>query len=282
MASFIPPQLISPPPAPPRPAGLFDVALGPLPMPFPEAEGGGLQYVPDTCEDDVFMYAINCPAVSGSKTFSGIESAVSGAPFAVITSYQCLTQGWSFDEVRQRVLTRMELHEQRAVERRVWQGWNASTGQGTQAGLLSTATDVGASACPKEALARLEQTLADNSIVGGIIHARPFMAAHLAKDLLIYKDGRIWRTTGAGTPVVFGQGYDGSIPNGTPPTSGSSTEAMYASGRILIWGSNAVVPPIDQTLDRSTNTVYAIAEKVFVALMECGAWYTTVTRSCTT
>jgi hypothetical protein len=251
-------------------------------MPFPEAEGGGVQYVPDACEDDIFLYSITCPPVSGSKTFSGIESAVSGAPFAVITSYTCGTIGWTFAEVEQRVRLRMQLREQRAVERRVWQGWDLSNGQGTQAGLFASAVDTGATSCPTDAIARLEQTLADNGVVGGIIHARPYMSSHLAKSHLIREGTGNRFYTKMGTPVVFGQGYDGSIPNGSPPTSGSTTEAMYASGRILIWGGDTVVPPLRETIDRSLNQQYALAERVFVAALECGVWYTTVTRSCST
>ncbi len=281
MAALIPPGLIPAPTPPQRPPGLFDVALGPMPMPFPEAEGGGVQYVPDACEDDIFLYSITCPPVSGSKTFSGIEAAVSGAPFAVITSYTCGSIGWTFAEVEQRVRLRMQLREQRAVERRVWQGWNLSNGQGTQAGLFANATNVGDTGCVTEAIAKLEQALADNGVVGGIIHARPYMAPHLGNGHLLEPNGRGWKTHN-GTPIVFGQGYDGSAPGGSPPTSGSAAEAMYATGRVLLWGGDTVVPPLQQTLNRDTNQQYALAERVFVAALECGAWYTNVTRNCTT
>lgn len=283
MAALIPPVLIPAPAVPGRNPGLFDVALGPMPMPLEPAQGGGIQYVPDACIDDTYMYAINCPPVSGSKTFVGVETAVSGAPFAVITSYACGTIGWTFEEVKHRVLTRMMLWEQRSVERRVWQGWNLSNGQGTMPGLFSTASNVGDSGCPREGIARLEQALADNGVAGGYIHARPYMAPWLAYNRLIVpadSQGRRFKTP-LGTPIVFGQGYDGSAPGGSPPASGATAEAMYASGRILIWGSEAVVPPLDQTMDRAQNQQYALAEKVFVATVECGVWYTNTTRGCT-
>jgi hypothetical protein len=175
----------------------------------------------------------------------------------------------------------MALREQTAVERRVWQGWNLSNGLGIQAGLFANAVNVGNTGCVTEALAQLEQNLANNGVIGGIIHARPYMAAHLKQAHLIEKQGRVWYTA-AGNPVVFGQGYDGSIPGGSPPTSGSTSEAMFASGRVLIWAGETVVPPIDQTMNRSTNQITALAERVFIAALECGAWYTTVTRSCAT
>ena len=281
MAALVPPVLIPAPPVPQRNPGLFDVALGPMPMPMETAQGGGIQYVPDTCVDDTYMYAINCPPVSGSKTFSGIEAPVSGAPFGVITSYTCGTIGFTFAEVKQRVLTRMQLWEQRAVERRVWQGWNLSNGQGTQPGLFATATNLGDSACTVQAVARLEQALADNGVAGGYIHARPYMMPFLADNHLIESDSRFRRFyTPRGTPIVFGEGYDGSAPGGTPPVSGATAEAMYASGRIMIMSSDAVVPPLEQTMDRSLNQQYALAEKVFVVSLECGSWYTNVTRGC--
>ena len=280
MANIAPPVLIEAPPSPPRPYGLFDVALGPLPMPRVEAQGGGVQYVPDTCEDDVFLYAINCPPVSGSKTFSGIETAVSGAPFGVITSYTCGSLGFSWEEIEQRVRTRMTLREQRAVERRVWQGIDGSNGQGIQAGLLRGATALTAAGCVTEAIELLEQQLADAGVVGGIIHARPGMAAHLATSHLL-KEGPGRRfTTPLGTPYAFGQGYNGTGPAGEATTA--DTEYMYASGRVLIWGSDIEIPDPRQTMNRSTNQMFVLGEKVYVVLIECGVWSTVVTRSCAT
>lgn len=280
MANVAPPVLIEAPPPPPRPYGLFDVALGPLPMPRDEAQGGGVQYVPDTCEDDVFLYAINCPPVSGSKTFSGIETAVSGAPFAVLTSYTCGSLGWSWEEIQARVRTRMQLREQRAVERRVWTGINNVNGLGVQPGLLRGATDLGASGCITEGIEVLEQALADNGVVGGIIHARPGMAAHFAQSKLL-RDGPGNRlTTPLKTPISFGQGYDGTGPTGQVVTG--DVEYVYASGRVLIWGSEIDIPDPRQTMDRPANQMLVLGEKVYVALIECGAWATAVTRTCAT
>lgn len=279
MANIAPPVLIEAPPAPMRPYGLFDVAMGPLPMPREEAQAGGVQYVPDTCVDEIFMYAINCPPVSGDKTFSGIDTAVSGAPFGVITSYTCGSVGWTIQEIEERIRTRMAMSEQRAVERRLWQGWNLSTGQGTQAGLFRGATSLGSAACPVEAMELLEQALADNGVVGGIIHARPGMAPHLINNHQFTEQGRLRRTY-IGTPIVFGQGYDGTGPAGEAPTT--TVEYMYASGRVLIWGSEIQIPDPRQTMDRTANQMYAIGEKVYVVLVECGVWAVAVTRDCTT
>lgn len=274
------PALIDAPPPPPRPYGLFDVALGPLPFPVDPAVGAGIQYVPDVCVKDVFVYQMNCPAVSGSKVFSGLDAPISGSPFGVITSYTCGSIGFSLSEAEDRVRTRMMLREQRAVERRVWQGWDASNGLGTVPGLFRSATDLGSAGCVTEAVEMLEQALADNGIIGGMIHARPGMSAHLTNNYLIYEGpGRVKRTV-IGTPYVFGHGYDGSGPAGQAATG--SDEYMYASGRVLIWATDIQIPDPRQTLDRTANQMYLLGEKVYLAVVECGSWAVKVTRTCTT
>lgn len=270
------PSLIPTPPAPPRPYGLFDVALGPMPFPEAGAMGGGIQYVPDTCEDDVFVYAMNCPPVSGTKSFSGNEPAISGTPFGVFTSYTCGSIGYSFAEVEQKVRLRMQLREQRGVERRLWQGVPQG-GIGGLPGLFQSATALSAASCITEALFSLEQALADNGVVGGIIHARPGMSAVMAQAHLLETRGR-QLVTRLGTPVVFGQGYNGTGPAGQATTA--TTEYMYASGRVLIWGSDTWVPPIGETMDRSLNQIYTVAERIFDVIVECGSWAIQVTHDC--
>lgn len=271
------PLLIPTPQAPPRPPGLFDVALGPMAFPNSDAMGGGIQYVPDTCEDDVFIYAMNCPAVSGSKTFSGNEPAISGTPFGVYTSYTCGSIGYSFAEVEQKVRLRMQLREQRAVERRVWQGVPAG-GTGGIPGHFQSASTLSAASCATEALFSLEQALADNGVIGGIIHARPGMGAVLAQAHLIERNQRGQIFTKNGTPVVLGHGYAGTGPTGQAVTA--TTEYMYASGRVLIWGSDVDVPPIGQTMDRALNQIYTVAERIFATIVECGSWAIQVTHDC--
>ena len=281
MATFLGPMFIEPPPAPPRPYGLFDVALGPMSFPVEAAVGGGVQYIPETCENNVYLYDMTCPAVSGSKTFDNLDTAISGSPFAVITSFICGSVGMKEDEVRRRVLTRMQLHEQRAVERRVWQGQTLAQGQGAITGLFRGATNLGTAGCVTEAVELLEQALADNGIVGGMIHARPGMAAHLEQAHQIqYATGRRLQTC-LGTPFVFGQGYDGSGPSGQ--AADGDSEWMYASGRILIWQDTEIaVPNLDQVFRQSSNERIAIAERVYAVVVECGVWTLEVTRTCTT
>jgi len=249
MAIMNAPEFIATPQPPPRPYGIFDVALGPMPFPVPASQAGGVLYVPDTCNSDVFLYAMNCPPVSGSKTFSTNEFPVSGAPFAVITSYTCGALGYSFEEAEQKVRTR-------------------------------GAIDLGPSGCVTEAIEVLEQALADNGVIGGMIHARPGISAHLQTSFLLYEGpGRVKRTV-LNTPYVFGQGYDGSGPTGQP--ADTNTEWLYASGRVVIWQSDVEVPDPRQTFDRRNNQQMLLAERIYAVAIECGVWATQVTRNCVT
>ncbi len=265
------------PPTPPmRPAGLFDVGMGPMPFPAPAAVGGGVQYIPDTC-GDVYLWDMQCPPVSGAKTFQALPAAVTGLPFSVNTSYTCSIVGMPYEEAKRRVLTRHQLRVQMGVERRFWSGGPAPGA--FIPGLLRGATALTAASCPTVAIATLEQALADNGIAGGIIHARPYMSAFLANNHVLEKQGRGW-VTKMGTPVVFGMGYDGTGPAGEAVTA--TVEYMYATGRVPIWYDPEVwVPPVD-VFNQSLNTLSLVAEQVYALGIECGKWSVAVTRDCTT
>jgi len=276
--ALVPPNVIDPPAPPPRPYGIFDVALGP--MPFPGPPGGGVQYVPDVCEDNYYIIPIDCPAITGEKTFDVSTPSVSGSPFVVMTTYICPPIGFDFDEAKRRVLTRLSLREQTAVEQRIWSGTSGTLG--TITGLFRNAVNLGTAGCPVEAIELLEQTLADNDVPGGIIHARPGMSAHLTNNYLIHYQnvGRALSTV-IRTPLAFGRGYDGSGPTGQ--AADGTTEWMYASGRILIWQDPEIfVPPPGQVLNKSTNQLSLVAERMYAVAVECGVWAVQVTRTCTT
>lgn len=267
-----------PPPPPVVQPGLFDVSLGPMPFPSPNAVGGGVQYIPDSC-GDVYLWDMQCPPVSGSKTFQTLATPVSGYPFAVVTSYQCSIVGMPYEEADKRVRTRMQLRAQRGVEKRFWSGGNAPGLPGVT-GLLRGATPLTAASCPITALSILEQGLADNLIVGGVIHARPYMLPFLANAHVLIPNGRGWKTM-LGTPVVFGQGYDGTGPNGEAVTT--TVEYMYATGRVVIWQDAEVfVNPIEGGFNQSTNVLTLVAEQVYAMGIECGKFSVAVTRDCTT
>jgi len=245
-----------------------------------DAARGGVEYKPDVCDGTYALIPMDCPAVSGSKSFTGVEATVSGGPFVVLTSYQCTPVGTTLAEAERRVRLRMQLREQRAVEERIWTG--VASGLGTMASLFSTATVIGPASCPVQAMELLEQWLVDNDVLGGIIHMRPGMMPHMADHFQIElpSKSRTYKTH-LGTSVVFGQGYAGTGPTGQATTT--TTEWMYASGRVLVWrDSDVLVPPAPQVLDRSSNILYLTAERGYAVSIECGVAAIEVTRDCTT
>jgi hypothetical protein len=267
-----------PPPPPVRPPGLFTAAIGPMPFPSPNAVGGGVQYIPDDC-GDVFLWDMQCPPVSGSKTFSALPTIVSGAPFAVYSSYTCSIVGIDYEEARRRTLTKASLFMQEGVERRFWQGSLATPGLPGMTGLLRGSTPLAAASCVTSAIALMEQALADNNIISGVIHARPYMAPFFAARHQLEKNGPGWMTK-MGTPIVFGGGYDGTGPNGEAVTA--TTEYMYVTGRVPIWQDPEIfVNPVEGGLNRSTNVLTLVAEQVYAVGIECGKFSVAVTRDCT-
>lgn len=279
MAVFNALYYTDPPPPPVRPPGLFDAAVGPMPFPSPNAVGGGVQYIPDTC-GDVYFWGMNCPPVSGSKTFNTLPPPLSGFPFAVYTSYSCSIVGIDYAEAVQRVRTNADLRMQRGVETVFWSGTNAAPGLPGLTGLLRGATPLTAAACPMVAVATLEQALTDNKIIGGVIHARSYMAPFLARSRQLFPRGRGWQTA-LGTPVVFGKGYDGTGPAGEAVSA--TVEYMYATGRPVIWQDPEVwVNPLDGGFNTSTNVLTLVAEQIYAMGIECGKFSVAVTRDCTT
>jgi hypothetical protein len=222
---------------------------------------------------------MNCPPVSGSKTFQSLPSPVSALPFAVLTSYTCNIVGIPYDEAVQRTLTRASLFMQEGTERAFWQGGNAPGLPGLT-GLLRGSTPLTAASCPVTAISILEQGLADNNIIGGVIHARPYMLPFLANNHQIIPNGRGWKTN-LGTPLVFGQGYDGTGPNGEAVTT--TVEYMYATGRPVIYQDPEIfVNPVEGGFNQSTNVLTLLAEQVYAMGIECGKFSVAVTRDCTT
>jgi len=260
------------PPAPPRrPYGLFDVVT-PASLPRLEAEVGGIEYQPDTC-GTVRLWASECEAVTAKVFDEGVDTLFAD-PFVVYDTWLCGSIGFSLEDIGRRLQVRMDLGEQRAVETRLWQGASVLGVDG----LFADAVSLGTADCVTDGVRLLEQALADNSISGGIIHARSGMSAHFANEHLVDRIGDV-EYTHARTPVVFGQGYDGTGPAGQAPTA--TSEWIYASGRVLVWRGNDIDVVTRQVLDRATNQQYGLRERPYLLTVECGIWAVNVTRTCT-
>lgn len=258
--------LIDPPAPPLPPPGLLSAAVGPLPLPQ-HASLDGLQYVLDSCGNAEVQPAA-CGTDLNLAAFEASDGVLTASPFLVVASSECGKVGQSDAEVEGRVRRRLQLKEQYAVERAFWGGTVAVPGylQSITVDSLAAVTTGGVTA----GLSALEQALADNYGLPGLIHVRPRMAAWMSNAGLLRWEGQVARTA-RGNVVVFGDGYSGEGPAGEDPALDGSTEWMYATGRVLTWRDDVFVPPLAQVFSRSDNQQRALAFRTYAVGVECYA-----------
>lgn len=272
----LPAMIVDLPGLPATPNGLMEAAVGPLDMPVHMQTSGAL-VEQDACGDPR-LYPTVCitppyPAIS----YDPGDSMMQVFPFNVYASIVCGAMGQSFERATQRVRNRLQMAEARGVEQGFWGAGGGALGGVIQAlNALSPVTILGVGPqSPVEAVSLLEQQMA--STYGGVplIHARPRMGAYLgSKGILTERNPA---RTHFGSTVVLGAGYAGTAPDGTAPTA--TDEWMYATGRVVIWRSEVVVPPPTQIMNRTTNQLGLHAMRTYAVGIECGVYAVQVTRA---
>jgi len=250
------------PPAPPLPGpGLLSAAVGPLPLPV-HAQADGLQYQLDSC-GDVRLWPLDCEGDPPAKEFDPGPDVLASEAFMVYASLVCGAAGTTLEEAEGRVRRRLQLKEQYGVERAFWGGTTDVPGY-LQSNTVET---LPAQALPVDALSRLEQALADNYGLPGLIHVRPETATWLGHEGIVRWDASSQTLkTWAGNTVVVGSGYGNAGPDGTTPAAGAW---MYATGRTIVWRDEVFVPRLRETFNQKTNEVYALAERAYALAVEC-------------
>lgn len=116
----------------------------------------------------------------------------------------------------------------------------------------------------QEALAFLEDAIGATGRQG-LIHAPPSIITAWARDFLVFRDGQRLVTPN-GTPVVSGDGYIDTKPDGTPAL-GATEQYAYATGPVQIIRSEVFMTPetVREALDRETNLITYRAERTLVA-----------------
>ncbi|MGI5292791.1 hypothetical protein ACQEVF_57100 [Nonomuraea polychroma] len=185
---------------------------------------------------------------------------VNGSPFIVYAGVTCgpVANPLPEDVARRR----LALGEQWRVERTVWER-QLATADAVEATGAATAVPV------VDAVAALEQALANLFGGQGVIHVPVRAAAHLAAAQLIERDGQMKRTTTIGTPVAVGGGYPGTGTDGSPPTAGQMH--LYATGPVVVRRSDVVVPATLRSgaLNTSTNQALVVAERTYAVTTDC-------------
>lgn len=261
------------------PAGLLYPIDGPLPRRRKYDLLSAVQFV-DTgtvhSESGVQVYpfptdlpALHNPCSSGAGSYGTKDE---GTPTVVVnfggfTAYlpiSCTTRGIGDDAAFvNRARVAFAAKESYAVELQLSRDY-AVIGNPhlTQGGL--TALGAGA-VTPYEALALIENSIAAETAIEGLIHADPATVTAWAKDVLVVDDGGVLVTVANGTRVVSGAGYVGIHP-ADEAAPGTSQAWVFATGPVQVLRSEMYVIPetIEEAVDRTFNDVTYRAERNYV------------------
>lgn len=247
--------------------GIFQAAIGPLDFPDVHMRGGGLWWQEAMCGGGS-GYEINCIDALADKDFSeagtGIVTAV---PFVVKSNFVCAPTVIE----RMEALARQNFFsiEQSLVEQVFSEGLFA---QAPSLANNPNVVDLSAAAPATEVIgtiSALEDWIYCTQQYGprAVLHMPTAVANYLKSEHLIEFDGFRWRTP-HGTVVSFGC-YSGLEPDGDAPAAG--TFWVYVTGQTVVYrAGDFEQPPVEGSLDRTTNQWTGLVEREYVVAFECG------------
>jgi hypothetical protein len=273
MAGIVPGRLITAPEPIGRRYGLLSAAAGPIDLP-PHGAGGGVRYVPVSC-GEAHAWPIECTGeavVSTAKQGDPGDELVEANPFAVYASYECGSVGYTPREFTDKVLRRLANGEQGAVEYSLWTG-NSDVG-GVDLGISNFQDDASAITVADDSdlasvVSAMEEWAYFTMRYGNVayIHAPVSMAAWFGTNHLIRFENGLYKTD-FGSIIVFGGGYPGTGANGEAAPVGGAY--MHITGQTTVYRSaEPFVYPVPQTLDKSTNQYFLLAEREYAVAFDC-------------
>lgn len=274
---------VAQPPVGPSRYGLFMPANGPLDMPA-HADISGITYEEEHCGAGFLWPAAQCATVPDAKTFPAVCAGLAiGLPFVTAATWQVGPVGRDEAEFTRRTLVRLHDNEQLLVERAFWGGQTAPTAV-PDVMATSGITPVDVTPTPGTAVSielgvgLLEDYLGTYGYQG-IIHARPSVAPFATERRLSIAtapgDTRNRYLDPLGNAWSFGAGYSGNKPDdGTPPAAGKAY--LVGTGAVTLWkGTEHVNPPL-RSMNRTTNQVLVLAERPWIAAIDCLIGYVLV------
>lgn len=264
----LPPNVIAAPDPGPLRYGIFTPAVGPLPMPD-RVRQSGVTYDPRGCGTPR-GYPAECDETPLTKTFDDNIGEQVALPFVVYASLKCGSAGYAPGYLESKVREKLLAVEQAGVEEALWSGAiggvalaNSPTFQGVGTTILTPVTGLAAG------LGALEDYAAGLYGYRPIIHAEARVAA-LAGAINLVEDDDPDGTlrTPLGSAWSFGGGYPGTSPAGVAPVAGHVW--LYATGQVTLWRAEDIfVPPALQTMNRAQNQISLIAEREWLAAVDC-------------
>lgn len=247
--------------------GIFAASIGPLDFPDIHMRGGGLWWQEAMCGGGS-GYEINCIDDLDDKDFAESGTGtVQAVPFVVKSNFVCAPTVIE----RMEGLARQKFFsiEQALVEQIFSEGLFA---QAPSLANNPDVVDLSAAAPATEVIgtiSALENWIYCTQQYGprAVLHMPTAVANHLKSEHLIEFDGQRWRTP-HGTVVSFGC-YAGTDPDGADPDAG--TFWVYVTGQTVVYrAGDFEQPPVQGSLDRTTNQWTGLVEREYVVAFECG------------
>lgn len=253
--------------------GLLSVMQGPF-TPGDVHWEAGLEFEETLCVD-VSETVASCPDIPDPKVPAGGPDFRMVDPFTLYGSYECATGGRKASDAHTIARARLVANEHRGVERVFWTGLadgNTITPSlafgDVAAGITPVDLSPAGALDPVSAIAALESALAECLPGTGVIHANHGLAAYLAAQYLLVRDGDEYRTP-AGHQLALGAGYPGTGPNNV--AVGPGVTWLFATGPVIGWRGEIFDTPgeIPEAVDRSLNNITVFAERTWAVGFAC-------------
>lgn len=200
------------------------------------------------------------------------------SPFRIYASYDCPPVGNTAQEAFSIAQKRLEIRENREVERVFWRGIaqdgktvnpSLAFGNNTCGTLPVNLTPSGGPIGVVGSFAILESALGSCAPGSGVIHANYGLASFLIGSRLVFSGTENSWFTVTGQRLAIGAGYPGTGPGNIAAVPGSTW--VFATGPMVIWRSEVFLTPerYREAVDRSLNKVTVYAERVYALGWSC-------------
>jgi hypothetical protein len=200
------------------------------------------------------------------KTFDQAIVWQDGFRFAAYGGVQCKAIGLDQANMEREVQRVFEAGESTAVERALMETRFKADG----GGLWAAPTDItpaGGAVSPEVGLGTLEGYAASEYVGVPTLHLPRVIVSVLATKGMLEWDGQVLRTK-LGSKIAAGAGYDypNLSPTGTQAAVGEKW--LYATGEVVVGRGPAIVR---QVMAESTNEVFVLGERGYIAAVDCFA-----------
>lgn len=200
-----------------------------------------------------------------AKTFSNVAGWQQGFRFAAYGGVKCSTVGLDMARQDTEVRRVFEAGESTAVERAMMSTRFKANGSAWPAPV--DITPAGGAVKPALGVALLEGFAGDNYVGMPTIHLPRTIGSILMGVQGAAFDGTVLQTK-LGSKIAVGVGYD--FPNLGPTGVAAPTgeKWIYATGEVIVGRSDMV---LQQVVDPQNNDVYMLAERGYIAAVDCFA-----------